>query len=160
MKLQEITIRYIACTKEELHPKQQALIERAIEATENSYSPYSGFSVGAAVMLSDGTIVTGANQENAVFPVSLCAERTAIFAAQAQYPELPPVRLAVAARNADGFIDKPISPCGSCRQVIAQMEQRYGNEIEILLYGRDCVYVLPNSKSLLPFAFGDEYMRS
>ena len=109
---------------EELSEEEQKLIELAKKATDNSYSPYSHFRVGAALRLDDGTEIIGANQENAAFPVTLCAERTAIFAAQAQYPEHAVMQLAIAARNENGFMPMPTAPCGSCRQVILEVENR------------------------------------
>ena len=96
------------CQLEELNEAEQQLVRKAMQATDNSYSPYSHFRVGAAIQLEDGSEIIGANQENAAFPVTLCAERTAIFAAQAQHPELSLVALAVAARNDNGFTEDPV----------------------------------------------------
>ena len=127
-------------------------------ATDNSYSPYSKFRVGAALRLADGTEIIGANQENAAFPVTLCAERTAIFAAQAQYPAQPIVALAVAARNENGFTEDPVTPCGSCRQVILEIEQRYNQSVKIYLYGTRGVYVINTVRDLLPLCFVEESM--
>ena len=101
----------------------------------------------------------GANQENAAFPSGLCAERTAIFAAQAQHPEFSIETLAIAARNDNGFMKDPITPCGSCRQVILEIEDRYKQPVRILLYGTGGVYVLNSVKDLLPFSFVDSNMR-
>ena len=109
--------------------------------------------------LEDGSEIIGANQENAAFPVTLCAERTAIFAAQAQHPELSIVALAVAARNDNGFTEDPVSPCGSCRQVILEIEQRYGKPMKIYLYGTKGVYVIDTIRDLLPLCFVEESMR-
>jgi cytidine deaminase len=111
------------------------------------------------LLLADGSVVIGANQENAVFPLGLCAERTAIFAAQAQRPDQSILKIAIAARNENGFMANPVSPCGSCRQVILEMEERYEQPIRILLYGTTGVYVINSVRDLLPLCFIDESMR-
>lgn len=141
----------------EFSKEDQELIAYAIEALDNSYAKYSNFNVGAAIRLSDGKIIKGANQENASFPAGLCAERTAIFAAQAHYPDLSITALAVAARNSSGILNKPITPCGICRQVIQEIESRYHNPVRILLYGKDGVYAVDGIDKLLPLSFiGDD----
>lgn len=144
---------------EELDDMSKVLVKNAVDATNNSYSPYSNFNVGAALRLEDGTIVIGANQENAAFSVTMCAERSAIFNAQSNYPDLAINAIAIAAKNSDGLVKTPISPCGSCRQVILEMEQRYKRNIKILLCGRDEIYVINSIKDLLPLSFVDESMR-
>lgn len=144
---------------DELSEADRHLVERAMEATHNAYAEYSHFYVGAAAQLADGTIVTGANQENAAFPSGLCAERTTLFAAQANYPSLPVAALAVAARNDNGFLADPVSPCGACRQVMTGIEDRYGKPMRILLYGTGGVYELASAKDLLPFSFVDDSMK-
>lgn len=144
---------------EELSEEERALVESAIKATENSYAKYSNFNVGATVLLDDGRMVIGANQENAVFPLGLCAERTAIFAAQAHYPEHAIVKIAIAARNKNGLVANPVSPCGSCRQVILEMEERYQQPIRILLYGTEGVYAINSVKDLLPLCFVEKSMK-
>lgn len=147
-------------TEDELSPCVRQLVEKAKQATANSYSPYSHFRVGAALRLKDGTIVTGANQENAAFPSSLCAERTAIFSAQAHYPDQPIVELAIAARNSSGeFLSDPISPCGGCRQVILGIEDRYQQPITVYLYGTSGIYRIGSARDLLPFSFVDASMK-
>ena len=139
----------------ELSEEDRELVEAAKQATDGSYAPYSKFNVGAAVRLHDGTIVAGANQENAAYPSGLCAERTALFAAGAQYPEKPVVALAIAARKGKRFLPKPISPCGACRQVISGMEERFNVPIRVLLYGTDGVLVSEGVTPLLPLRFVD-----
>ncbi len=150
---------YDSCSFEELSQDEQRLVEKAREATRNSYAPYSRFHVGAAVLLKNGTIVIGANQENAAFPSGLCAERTAVFAAQANYPDQPIMILAIAAADVNGLRATPVSPCGSCRQVILQMESRYHQAVEILLTGTSRIYRFKSIKDLLPFSFVDEDMK-
>ena len=159
MKHLKIEINYDFVSESELSAEDQELVTRAKEATKNSYANYSHFYVGAALRLENGEIIIGANQENAAFPSGLCAERTAVFAAQAQHPEQPIKTLAIAARNANGFLKEPISPCGPCRQVILEVEDRYKQPVRILLYGTDGVYVIDNVKDLLPFCFVDANMK-
>lgn len=139
---------------DELNDADKALIERAMKATENAYAPYSQFHVGACLRLADGTEMIGANQENAAYPSGLCAERTAIFAAQAQHPTLPVTALAIAAKNTSGEFTKiPTAPCGACRQAILEIEDRYQQPIRILLYGTDGTYIVKSIKDLLPLCF-------
>lgn len=142
----------------ELSESDKELVERAVGATKNSYANYSHFYVGAALRLADGRIVIGANQENAAFPSGLCAERSAIFAAQSQMPDQAIIALAIAARNDNGLMEKPISPCGACRQVILEMEDRYHKPVRILLYGTSGVYIIRSVKDLLPLTFVDADM--
>ena len=144
---------------DELDEVGQLLVQRAIEATGHSYAPYSDFHVGAALMLDDGQVIIGANQENAAFPVTLCAERAAVFNAQSNFPDKAIVALAIAAKNSGGLVATPVSPCGSCRQVILEMEQRYQRNIRLYLYGTDGVYVVKSIKDLLPLCFVDASMR-
>ncbi|MBR4924616.1 MAG: cytidine deaminase [Prevotella sp.] len=158
MKEKTISAKIKVCHIDDLSNEEQRLIELAKKATDNSYSPYSHFRVGAAIRLDDGTEIIGANQENAAFPVTLCAERTALFAAQAQHPERSVVQLAIAARNEEGFTSSPIAPCGSCRQVILEIENRYSQPIRIYLYGTEGVYVIDSIKDILPLNFDSESM--
>jgi len=142
----------------ELTTEDKSLIDQAKEATKRSYSPYSSFRVGAAVRLEDGTIVTGANQENAAYPSGTCAERTALFYAGAQYPEQAVECLAIAAYSNNQFIDTPIAPCGACRQVMLETEQRFKKEMRILLYSEKEIYELSSASSLLPIQFGKDLL--
>ena len=158
MKEETLNIRYEVAQLEELSHEEQELVNKAKAATANSYAPYSHFNVGAACLLADGTVVIGANQENAAFPSGLCAERSAIFAAQSNYPEQAVTTLAIAARNAKGFLKSPIPPCGACRQVVLEMEDRYKRPVRILLYGENGTYCFHSIKDLLPFSFVDANM--
>lgn len=144
---------------EELPKEERELVESAIAATDHAYAKYSNFMVGAAIRLSDGSVMIGANQENAAFPSGLCAERTAIFAAQAQYPEKAITMLAVAARNENGFLKEPVTPCGSCRQVMLEVEDRYQQPMKVLLYGTDGVYVIDSAKDMVPLSFISENLK-
>lgn len=146
------------CQYDEMDENEQRLIDKAISATDNSYSPYSEFKVGAALRLSNGMEIIGANQENAAYPVTLCAERAAIFNAQSNYPNLPITHIAIAAKNANGLVSEPVTPCGSCRQVILEMEQRYKCSIKIYLYGKNGIYVIDSVKDLMPLSFVEDSM--
>jgi cytidine deaminase len=139
---------------EELSQEEQHLVELAIEATYRSYAPYSNFRVGAALLLNNGVEIVGCNQENAAYPAGLCAERSALFAAGAQYPDVPVKLLAIAARTPKGELQaEPVSPCGVCRQVIIETETRYRQPVRILLYGRDRIYAIDGISSLMPLSF-------
>ena len=154
MKDLQLKIQIRECQMDELTSDEQFLVEKAIESTNNSYAPYSNFHVGAAIQLENGEVLPGCNQENAAFPAGLCAERSAIFAAGAQYPEVPITMLAIAARNTKGELtEEPVSPCGTCRQVLIETETRHGQSIRILLYGKRCIYVMEGIKNLMPLSF-------
>ncbi len=155
----EITIPYEEYADEQaLSAVDAALLEQARRCVDNAYAPYSEFKVGAAVRLTDGTVVCGSNQENVAFPSGLCAERVAVFAAGANYPGVPIAALAVTARAADGHpVDWPISPCGACRQSLIEYEQRYGHKIRVILQGSTGkVVVFDGIDRLLPFQFEAE----
>ena len=155
----DINISIESYQLDELSPQDQELVQAAIKATNNAYANYSRFYVGAALRLENGKIVIGANQENAAFPSGLCAERTAVFAAQANYPDSPIETLASAGRNEKGVLPDPITPCGACRQVILEIEDRYKKPIKILLYGTQKIYCVRSVKDLLPLSFVDDNMR-
>lgn len=147
---------------DELSEEDKALVDIAKGSTKGAYAPYSHFHVGAAILLENGEVVTGANQENAAFSSGTCAERSACFYAGAQYPGVRMKKIAIAAwtrlhhKEEDSFEDcfqeKPISPCGSCRQALLEYEAQYG-DIEVLLYGKKEVYKLPSIRSLMPLSF-------
>ena len=157
MKEQKIELRYEVFTLDELNVEDKQLMEAAREATLRSYAPYSRFRVGAAALLENGVVVTGTNQENVASPSGLCAERTTLFYANSQYPDQRVRALAIAACHTDKEgVYTPISPCGACRQVMLETENRYGFPIRILLCGEKEVYVIKSARDLLPFAF-DNY---
>ena len=154
MEIQNIQSTIQVCSFEELSQEEQHIIEMAIEGTNRSYTPYSHFHVGAGVLLNNGKEFIGCNQENAAFPAGLCAERTALFSAGAQYPDQPVIMLAIAVRNDKGeFLEEPASPCGSCRQVIIETETRFKQPVRILLYGTKHTYVMDGIKELMPLSF-------
>jgi cytidine deaminase len=138
---------------EELSKEKQDLINKAKEQVNKAYAPYSGFHVGAAIELENGIIITGSNQENSAYPSGLCAERVAMFYANSQYPEVAVKTLAIAAYTNGNFISDPVTPCGSCRQVLLETETRFEKDITILLYGTKNTYQLENVKQLLPLCF-------
>lgn len=156
--MKEIELRSIIkeCQKEELPIEDQRLIELAIAATRHSYAPYSQFHVGAALLLANGVEISGCNQENAAFPAGICAERTAIFAAGAQHPDVAIQTLAIAARTANDELQaEPVSPCGTCRQVLIETETRFQRPVRLLLYGRNRVYIVDGISKLMPLSFSD-----
>jgi len=155
MEIKNITIPVQVFAPGELDAERARLVDEAREATAGSYAPYSHFHVGAAIQLADGTVVRGANQENAAFSSGTCAERSACFAVGANHKGVKIKRLAVAARKDDEFQRNPISPCGACRQALLEYEALQKDPIEVLLYGAECTYVFPSVASLLPLCFTD-----
>lgn len=153
MKEIKLETKIRICLLAELPEEELPVVEAALKVTEQSYAPYSKFHVGAAALLEDGTIVTGSNQENAAYPSGLCAERVALFYAGHRYPDVPVVALAIAAA-ANGRQVGSISPCGACRQVLLEAEQRYGKPMKVLLCGTKEVIIAERAESLLPLCFG------
>ena len=160
MTNKEIKIAYLECESlDQLDAQDRKLADAAIAAIATSYAPYSNFNVGAAVLLEDGDVIQGSNQENAAYPSGLCAERTTLFWANSQYPDQPVLTLAIAARTANGELEKPIPPCGACRQVILETEKRFGNTIKIILYGSKESYIIEDGiKALLPLSFDSAFL--
>lgn len=138
---------------DELENAKQQLINKAKEQVIKAYAPYSGFHVGAAVELENGEIFAGSNQENSAYPSGLCAERVAMFYANAQYPDVAVKAIAIAAFTNGVFLSEPVTPCGSCRQVLLESEMRFEKDITILLYGTNHVFEIENVRQLLPLCF-------
>jgi len=154
MKTTEIRIIvYEYLSIDELSGNDQNLLQEARRITALAYAPYSGFHVGAAVLLENGTIVTGNNQENSAYPSGLCAERVALFYANANYPEASVKAIAISAAKNAVLVNEPVKPCGSCRQALAEAEVRFGTPIRIILDGQDSILVLNGVESLLPLSF-------
>ncbi|MCF8381510.1 MAG: cytidine deaminase [Bacteroidales bacterium] len=154
MKKQELSFKYTEITDlKELDEISIRLINKAKAASKNAWAPYSGFRVGAALLLENGEIITGNNQENAAFPSGLCAERTAIFYANSVFPDVPVKMLAVAAQQNDTFIKLAVAPCGSCRQVILETQNRFKNKITLMMYGEEKTIIVEDAAYLLPFPF-------
>ncbi len=145
--------------QEELCKEDQELLNEAINASSNAYSPYSDFSVGAAVRLDTGQIIKGNNRENASFPVSICAEHNAIAYAGANYHESVITSIAICARKGENFTVDPVSPCGKCRQVLAEEEDRSGRSIRMILFGKSRIYVIDGIDNLLPLRFSSSVLR-
>ena len=138
---------------EELDARDRALVEAAICAQKGSYAPYSNFNVGAAVLLDDGTVVTGSNQENAAYPSGLCAERTAMFAASAQNPGKAMLSIAIVGGFNQTLSDGPCSPCGSCRQVMAEYQTLGKRPMSIILFGTKRTLKFSKVDDILPLIF-------
>ncbi len=154
MKEIEISTRVAVLDYAELGTVERGLVDAARWATAGSYSPYSHFKVGAAILLDNGVTVTGANQENAAYPSGTCAERSACFYAGANYPDATFEMIAIASVGTDGReCEPPTAPCGACRQALLEYETRARHNVTVLLVGRDTVYRLPSIASLLPLAF-------
>ena len=151
-----ITTNIIEARYDELSDIDRRLVDDARSATARSYAPYSKFHVGAAILLDNGEIITGANQENAAYPSGTCAERSACYYAHARYPEARFTAIAIAARGTDGNeVETPVSPCGACRQALLEYETLAGHDVRVILAGRDRIYILPSVRSTLPFAFSE-----
>lgn len=145
---------------EELPAADAALLATARKVTGDAYAPYSHFRVGAAARLVNGNVITGTNQENASFPAGICAERTLLSVAAALYPGVPIDTLAISYHNENGTSDRPISPCGICRQSLQEFEQRTGRSMRIVLGGESGkVIALEESGLLLPFAFSADELK-
>ncbi|MEK6782471.1 MAG: cytidine deaminase [Bacteroidota bacterium] len=139
---------------EDLDSESKYLIHKAKEATVHSYSPYSKFCVGSAIILEDGTVITGANQENASYPLCMCAERVTLYAVSAQFPGKRIMKMAVVAHKKNHKELTPASPCGACRQVLLESEQRQHRPIEVIMLGPEEKWIKCSSAhSLLPFGF-------
>lgn len=148
------SVHIILKEEKELSEEEQQLVAAAKEATFRSYAPYSQFHVGAAVLLANGEIITGNNQENCAFPSGLCAERTTLFYANSRYPDVPVKILCIAARDTSGeFTKEPISPCGGCRQVMLETEHRFSTPMQVMLYGTAGTYFIASARDLMPVGF-------
>ena len=153
MEKHNFLFEYYALNYNELSEQMQNLVDEAKNATASSYAPFSHFSVGAAVLLENGTIIRGSNQENVAYPSGLCAERVAMFAANANHPNVAPVALAIAAKNNGEFTDTPVTPCGACRQVLLETEQRFSKPIRIVLYGKQKIFMVESVANMMPLSF-------
>ena len=154
MTNQEIHIVYQEYNSiEELNPEDRELAAEAIKAMEGAYAPYSHFHVGAAVRMSNGQIVRGANQENAAFPSGLCAERTAMFAAGARYPDKDMLGIAIAGGVMGRLALEPVTPCGACRQVMAQYQAKSGKPMSVIMISADKVWKFEKVDDILPLIF-------
>ena len=154
MTNKEIKIAYIEYESlDQLDADDRKTADAAVEAISLSYAPYSRFNVGAAVMFEDGEIVKGANQENAAYPSGLCAERTALFYASASRPDKAMKILAIAAGQEGKLCDSPATPCGACRQVMAQYQAKSGRPMAVILVGARKIWKFEKVDDLLPLIF-------
>ena len=160
MKEKLITTRFHESEYQTLEEKEKTLIDLAVESSRSAYAPYSGYIVGASVLLDNGEIICGNNQENAAYPAGLCAERVAIYYAGAKFPEVRINMIAITARSSNFEVNDLVSPCGSCRQAIAEYEIKQKHNIRLLLHHPDNHVVIAHSMSdLLPFMFKGEELK-
>ncbi|MCF8295467.1 MAG: cytidine deaminase [Bacteroidales bacterium] len=160
MQQKTIQIAYLTYPHQEVSESLQQVVQSAIEASDYAYAPYSNFRVGAAVLLENGLIIKGNNQENAAYPSGLCAERVALFYANANYPDVPVKAIAITAFNTHGMISTPVAPCGSCRQVLLESETRYQQAIKIILIAKDTIVEFQSAADLLPNNFNASYLKA
>ncbi|MCK9302087.1 MAG: cytidine deaminase [Bacteroidales bacterium] len=161
MQIKELKTTYYETDNiNELPADECKLINRAIEALASSYAPYSQFRVGAAALLDSGEIIIGSNQENSASPVCICGERVAMFSAKAQYPDSQILKIAITAKTDKFVIDNPVSPCGSCRQALAEIEERQSLPIKVILYSpTGKIYSFDSAKILLPLTFNENRLK-
>ena len=153
MKTVNIVAKIIICEQNELTEQQKKVVDAAKSAILGSYAPYSNFNVGAAVLLDNGEIIKGSNQENAASPSGSCAERTALFYAGAAFPDAKVNKIAIVASKTGVLNDKICSPCGACRQVMCESQYRAGAPIEVLLCSSKEIYIFDSVDALLPLSF-------
>jgi len=145
---------------DELQATEQMLLQEAHKAVKSSYAPYSKFHVGAAVLLEDGTVVLGSNQENAAYPSGLCAERVALFAASAQFPNIAVTAIAITVHSEKNTIDEPLPPCGACRQVMSEYEYKGGHDMKVILQGETGnIQIIDKASQLLPLTFNPNHLK-
>ena len=159
MKKHKQTLEYNQYeTPEALPETDRRYIALARQAARQAYAPYSGFQVGAVAVLADGSAYTGNNQENAAYPSGQCAERVALFYANAQKPDVAVLTLYIVAEKQGELINEPVTPCGSCRQVILESSLRFGQAIRLVLAGQQAIYEIPEATQMLPLSFQREFL--
>ncbi len=143
----------------EMSDLEQDLLRAAKTGLQHAYAPYSGFQVSAALLVENGALIVGANQENAAYPMCLCAERVALGAAHAQYPGLSIKKMAITVRHQQKPVTRPAAPCGACRQVLCETEFRFGSPIELILQGETGeIFKFHSAKDLLPLSFDGSFL--
>jgi cytidine deaminase len=159
IKEKNINISYMEIDSiEELSEMYKQLLDMALQAADRAYAPYSEFNVGTAVLLEGGIMVSGSNQENAAYPSGLCSERVAVFAASSEYPERIMEKIAVISKDKNGQL-RPVTPCGSCRQVLFEYEFKQGQPISVLTIGPgETLIEFKDVRSLLPFGFSKDQL--
>lgn len=141
-------------TVKDLKPEEQQLVNSALSAAHKAYAPYSQFHVGAAVLLENGEIITGSNQENAAYPSGLCAERVALFWAGSQFPDIAVKTMVIVSVKGKELVSHIVAPCGACRQVINETTHRCKNNFSLLLVGKNGIIKVNSANDLLPLSFG------
>jgi len=160
MKKREVSISYVEYGNiSELPAAEKDLVKEAVEAASGAYAPYSNFMVGAALLLDDGSVIRGANVENAAFPSGSCAEKTALSYMVANCGSKKVVAIAIAAMTGGRITEEPVPPCGNCRQMLIEEEQRSGSQIKVILAGSSAVYVLESCQALMPLSFTGNNLR-
>ncbi|UGS24067.1 cytidine deaminase [Flavobacterium channae] len=159
MKQISINTTISVLSKDELSQEEVSLMDQAVEARAKAYAPYSKFTVGAALLLDNGVVIQGSNQENAAYPSGLCAERVAIYYAGATFPDAKIVKMFITASPQDRELDEPIPPCGSCRQAIAEYEFKQDLDIAIFFMGaKGNIYKSDSLKNILPLVFDKNHL--
>ncbi|MDR0295942.1 MAG: cytidine deaminase [Prevotellaceae bacterium] len=154
--MKEIKLQITVYEAEGIHELQEAdaaLLREATKATKQSYAPYSNFNVGAAVLMENGEIIYGSNQENGAYPSGLCAERVALFYANSHFPNVPVKAIAVNSAVNGKDNDNPVFPCGDCRQVLLECENRFGKPIKVIMGGVKNIKIINSVQDLLPLSF-------
>ena len=140
-------------SRHELDDELSKLLDMAMEVAEKAYAPYSGFKVGAALKLDNGEFLAASNQENAAYPSGLCAERSLLFYANSNYPDVPVARMLIVAFEGNELTTSPVYPCGACRQVMMETQDRFKNKIEVWMVGREKIHKVNSVDPLLPLKF-------
>ncbi|MAW31567.1 MAG: cytidine deaminase [Flavobacteriales bacterium] len=160
MKKKEINLKFSQGILSEIDQCDQELVNNAIASLKDAYAPYSGFQVGASILLENGEIINGSNQENVAYPSGLCAERVAIFYASSNYPNIRIVKMAISVQAVDFNINDVISPCGACRQVMAEYEENQNHPIQIILHSpNNDILIVDRVQDLLPFMFKSPHLK-
>jgi len=156
----DLLIQYEELTDFDSLPKSEIeLMDKAIGSLKKAYAPYSQFNVGSALLLNNNVIVVGNNQENSSFPCGVCAERVAIFSAMSTYPDAIIQKIAITASSKNFNLQSPVGPCGLCRQVLIEYEEKQGHDIVILLFNNKKIIKLAKAKDLLPFHFKENKLK-
>lgn len=160
MKKREVSISYLEYeNRDDLPVEEKRLVEEAVTAAAGAYAPYSHFMVGAALLLDNGTVIRGANVENAAFPSGSCAEKTALSYMVANHGDRKALAIAIAAMSEGKLTEEPVPPCGNCRQMLIEEEQRSGSPIKVILAGNFSVIVLESCQALMPLSFTGSNLR-
>ena len=160
MKKKAINLKFLQGILSELDHCDRDLVNNAIASLKDAYAPYSGFQVGASILLENGEIINGSNQENVAYPSGLCAERVAIFYASSNYPNIRIIKMAISVQAVDFNINDVISPCGACRQVMAEYEENQNHPIQIILHSpNNDILIVDRVQDLLPFMFKSPHLK-